>query len=247
MEPEFLLQLLHGFEAFKLLRRLSQRLHLRYRFMLRLARLSVGNEDYYPESCDDDRFNQILLLGDGFYQKATEMSESQSWARFRRNPDAFRCIIGVDKTTGDKRLAGYYAMFPLTKKATEAIQDHMIEGSRHLREEDICTSFSNFTSLYVSAVYGVDRFAQFHTTQFLSTAVLDHKDRRPRFQYVFTRPTTGEGCAIFKTLTGRDPEPGKIKRIDLDSDDLRKRYMERAKRIGALGRRRRSKKADSAH
>lgn len=241
MEIELLFRLMHGFEAIKLLRHIGAYLRLRYHINLQVIQMLGGSEDYYPEGCDEDRFNQILLMGDGFYLAATGMRESQSWQRFRQTPEAFRCIVAVHRTTGKKRLAGYYTMYPLTKKATEAILDHAIEGSRHLREEDICRTFSKSSSLYVSAVYGTDRFAQIATSHWLETAILDKKDRKSRLRYVFTRPTTSAGCAIFKRLTGRDPELGTIETIDLDCDDLRirKDYMRQVKRLQNIGRRRR--------
>jgi len=204
---------------------------LRERYTMLVHGIFSGNVDYYPEPCDNRTFRTILTLGGNFFWESTGMTADQAWARYRHSPDAFKAIAAIDRKTHTEQIVGYYVLLPLTKHGTEQVLKGFIEAGRHLRDEDICRKFAGYSSLYISAVYARPGRAQVATTDWLLFDVLDLKARNTRLHFVFVRPTSPEGRAIFKTLTGRQADLGKIQFLNLESNDLSSVFMERLRRI----------------
>lgn len=241
METVILEWLLRALEGFHLAKYGTGwlRPRLRHRLMKLWMKMLHGSIDYYPTLCDASMLEEVLALGERFYEYSTALQASEIRERHLRNPHITTAIVSFDRRTGLRAVAGFYVLLPLTKRGTEAIQEGRIEGSRHLRADDVCQTFKRFTSLYVSAVFGADNFSRIATSSFLLTEILDHKDRRPALKFVFTRPTTAEGGVMFEQLTGRTPVLGPIQAIDLDGNDVRDRYMERGIRVKTIVHRRR--------
>lgn len=198
-----------------------------------------GNTEYYPIACDPATLEEVIGLGDHFYERSTGLEAWEIRERYQRNHESVTAIVSFNRENGAKSIVGFYVLLPLTKRGAEAVKAGRVEGSRHLRPDDVCQTFKRFAALYVSAVFGVDNFARVATTNFLTTEILGHEDRRAALGVVFARPTTEEGGAIFENLTGRKTELGPVQTIDLDGDDMRSRYMERGVRVKNIGHKRR--------
>lgn len=242
MEILFLEWMLRFLEGISWASHIFPRASASIRFMMMkrtINRMVSWTSNYRQVHCGEVKFREVLALGHGFYQQSTSMTEYQLWERFRHCPSSLTAVMAVNKTTGDEELAGYYVLLPLKKGATDALQNGSIQVGKNIRVDDICQGFNNFSSLYISAVYGIDKHAQVATTSWLLTDVLDYKDRRAHLQFVFVRPTTAEGRAIFEAIADRRVDKlGNIQALDLESDNLRKRYLERVDRLRNLGRRR---------
>jgi hypothetical protein len=246
MELLILEWLLRGLEAFSLTKHLTRwlRPRLRYRLTLLSDKLMRGHIEHYPAPCDDARLEQLLALGNHFYERSTGAAAESIRDFHKHNPAIVTAIIAFDRKTSIKAVAGYYVLLPLKKRAIEAVQSGRIEGSRHFRNDDICRTFQRFAALYVSAVFGVDRMARIATTNWLLNQILYEKDKRSTLKLVFARPATPDGAAIFESLTGRKPVLGDIQIIDLDDGDIRKRYMERGIRVRRIGRKRHDRRSE---
>jgi len=236
--------LLRILEAFSLTRHVTRwlRPRLRYRLTLLSGKLMRGHIEYYPVQCDSARLEQVLALGNHFYEHSTGVEAYSIRDLNVHNPEIITPIVAFNRETAAEAVVGYFALLPLTKQGMEAVQAGRIEGSRHLRPDDLCHTFRRFAGLYVSAVYGVDRLARIETTNWLLTKILDEKDRKPALKLVFARPTTPEGAAIFESLTSRRPALGEIQIIDLDDNEIMRRYLKRAVRVRKVGRRRRERR-----
>jgi hypothetical protein len=189
-------------------------------------------KDYSICNFDQATFSQALSLHENFFTKSTGMSVEHLKERFKHCPTAFKCILKKNQGFNTSEVVGYFVALPITKQCVDRILHDEIEAGRHIRVRHIARNFSKpFSSIYISAVCGKTFRDQAVTTIFLIDFLKTIFEKK-KISQLFVRPTTPEGRAAFKTLSGREcRKDEKIEMVNLSINQINNSLEKKREKI----------------
>jgi hypothetical protein len=115
--------LLRAFEAFPFRHGTGRlRARLRHRLMVLWTNRMHGFVGHYPIRCDAALLEEVLALGNRFYEGSTGLEAREIRDRHLRNPQITTAIVACNRKTGLRSVVGFYVLLPLTERGTEALQ-----------------------------------------------------------------------------------------------------------------------------